>query len=67
MTCPSIQDHLIVRRVVEKAMSSLKCPPGVLGGRDLPIPFSKPLESACIPQPQDIESKIRELMEIAAV
>ena len=52
----------VVRRVVEKAMSSLQCPPKVLGGRDLPIPFSKPLESACIPQPQDIESEIKKLM-----
>ena len=52
----------VVRRVVEKAMSSLTCPPRVLGGRDLPIPFAKPLESACIPQAEDIESEIRELV-----
>ena len=52
----------VVRRVVEKAMSSLKSPPKVLGGRDLPIPFAKPLESACIPQAQDIENAIRGLV-----
>lgn len=52
----------IVRRVVEKALPSLKRAPKVLGGRDLPIPFSKPLETACIPQPQDIAEAIRNLV-----
>jgi len=57
----------VVRRVVEKAMSSLKCPPKVLGGRDLPIPFAKPLESACIPQVQDIKNELRKMLETAEV
>jgi pyruvate dehydrogenase E1 component beta subunit len=54
----------VVRRVVEKAISFLRCPPRVLGGRDLPIPFAKPLESACIPQPQDIEREVRNMAAI---
>jgi pyruvate dehydrogenase E1 component beta subunit len=56
----------VVRRVVEKAMSSLFCPPRVLGGRDVPIPFAKPLETACIPQTEDIEKEIRDLVASSA-
>ena len=52
----------VVRRVVEQAMSALTSPPKVLGGRDVPIPFAKPLESACIPQADDIERTLRHMV-----
>ncbi len=44
----------IVKQVVEREFRALKAAPKVLGGADLPIPFSKPLENACIPQVEDI-------------
>ncbi|MCE5309063.1 MAG: alpha-ketoacid dehydrogenase subunit beta [Acidobacteriales bacterium] len=48
----------IVRQVVEHAFSSLKTAPRVLAGADLPIPFAKPLENACVPQTDDIVKAI---------
>jgi pyruvate dehydrogenase E1 component beta subunit len=48
----------IVRQIVELEFSNLKTAPKVLGGADLPIPFSKPLESACVPQVEDIVREI---------
>jgi pyruvate dehydrogenase E1 component beta subunit len=51
----------IVSRVVEREWSSLRAAPRVLAGADLPIPFSKPLETACIPQAEDILRAIREM------
>lgn len=48
----------IVKQVVEKAFRTLKAAPKVLGGADLPIPFSKPLENACVPQVEDIAREI---------
>ncbi|MCC7499137.1 MAG: alpha-ketoacid dehydrogenase subunit beta [Bryobacterales bacterium] len=53
----------IVRQVVECEFRSLKTAPRVLAGADLPIPFSKPLENACVPQVDDI---VRAIEVIAA-
>lgn len=52
----------IVRRVVEAGFDCLDAPPRVLGGADLPIPFSPALEPACLPQPDTIAAAIRELV-----
>jgi acetoin:2,6-dichlorophenolindophenol oxidoreductase subunit beta len=49
----------IVKQVVEWEFERLKAAPRVLGGADLPIPFAKPLENACIPQVEDIVRAIR--------
>jgi pyruvate/2-oxoglutarate/acetoin dehydrogenase E1 component len=51
----------IVRRVVEACFGDLKAPPRVLGGADAPMPFSHPLETACIPQEETIVEAIRSL------
>ncbi|NPV45683.1 MAG: alpha-ketoacid dehydrogenase subunit beta [Armatimonadetes bacterium] len=51
----------IVRRVVEEAGEALKSPPRVLGGRAIPIPYSPPLEDACIPQVSDIVAAVEVL------
>jgi pyruvate/2-oxoglutarate/acetoin dehydrogenase E1 component len=51
----------LVRQVVESAFGVLKAPPRVLGGRNLPIPFAKVLESACLPQTEDIVDAILSL------
>ena len=48
----------LVRQVLESDFSTLKAAPRVLGGRDLPIPFAKPLESACVPQVENIVHQI---------
>ena len=52
----------IVRRIVAEGFDYLNASPKVLGGADLPIPFSPPLERACLPQEDTIISAIRELM-----
>ncbi len=53
----------IVRRVVEEAFHYLDAPPQVLGGADLPMPFSPQLEQACLPQEETIIGAIRHLTE----
>lgn len=52
----------IVRLVVEKSFDYLDAPPKVLGGLNIPIPFSPPLEDVCIPQKKDIVSAIKEIL-----
>lgn len=53
----------IVRRVAEEAFEHLRCAPVVLGGANVPIPFSPVLESACVPRREDIAAAVRRLME----
>jgi pyruvate dehydrogenase E1 component beta subunit len=52
----------IVRQVVESDFGAIRAAPRVLGGADVPIPFARPLESACIPQVADIVREIRRLV-----
>ena len=52
----------IVRRVVAEGIDYLKTPPRVLGGADSPMPYSPPLEDACIPQIADIIRIAREML-----
>jgi pyruvate dehydrogenase E1 component beta subunit len=52
----------IVRQVVESDFGALSAAPRVLGGLDVPIPFARQLESACIPQVEDIVREIRRLV-----
>ena len=51
----------IVRQVVAAGLEALKAPPRVLGSRNLPMPYSPPLEDACIPQVRDIIRAAREM------
>jgi len=51
----------ILRSTLKDVFNYLKAPPEVLGGRNIPIPYSPPLEKAGIPQEQDIENKIRSM------
>ena len=44
----------IVRRIVAEGVDFLKAPPRVLGSKPVPMPYSPPLEDACIPQVADI-------------
>lgn len=52
----------IVRRVAEEGFDLLQRPPRVLGGRNTPMPYSAPLEDACLPQPEDIVSAVRQIV-----
>ena len=52
----------IVRRVTAEAFDDLEAPPTVLGGADLPMPFSPPLEQVCIPQEDTIAAAITRLV-----
>lgn len=51
----------IVRRVTEEGFDLLQEPPKVLGGLNTPMPYSPPLEDACLPQPEDIVAAVRKL------
>jgi acetoin:2,6-dichlorophenolindophenol oxidoreductase subunit beta len=52
----------IVRRVVQEAFDYLDAEPVVLGSRDVPIPFSPPLEQAAVPQVDDIVNAVRRMV-----
>jgi pyruvate/2-oxoglutarate/acetoin dehydrogenase E1 component len=52
----------IVRQVVEEGLDFLQAPPRVLGSRNIPMPYSPPLEDACIPQVADIVAAVRALV-----
>ena len=49
----------IVRRVCERCWGALKCAPKVLGGRDIPMPFSPALEPLCAPGVADVVGGVR--------
>jgi len=52
----------IVRQVVDRAFDSLDVAPKVIGAKNIPLPYSKPLESAAIPSAKDIIRTVKELM-----
>ena len=52
----------IVRRILAEGFDYLDAAPIVHAGADLPIPFSPPLEYACLPQPETIVKAVRELV-----
>ena len=52
----------IIRRVAEEGFDLLQRPPRVLGGLNTPMPYSAPLEDACLPQPEDIVAAVRALV-----
>ncbi len=53
----------IVRRIVEEGFDYLDCPPLVIGGKDIPTPFSPSLEDYILPSPEAIAAKIAALAE----
>ncbi len=53
----------IIRRVMEDGgFDLLRAAPRVLARADTPMPYSPPLEDACLPQPTDIAETIREMV-----
>lgn len=51
----------ILRQVVERGCD-FAAPPQVLGSRNVPMPYSPPLEDYCLPQVGAIVGRIREMM-----
>ena len=56
----------IVRRVTEEGFDLLKAAPRVIGCAHLPMPYSAPLEDACLPQKQDIIEAVRQMVRTKA-
>jgi pyruvate dehydrogenase E1 component beta subunit len=52
----------IVTRVVEAAFDYLDAPPQRVCARDVPVPYSAPLETAALPQVDDLVATIRALV-----
>ena len=52
----------IVRQVIDKAFDSLDAPPKVIGGKNVPPPYSRSLESVAIPRREDIIKTVEEMM-----
>jgi pyruvate dehydrogenase E1 component beta subunit len=52
----------IVREVVEKVFDYLDAPPKVLGGLNIPMPYTPPLEKVVAPQREDIIKAVREMV-----
>ena len=54
----------IVRRAAEDCFDALRAPPRVLGGPDIPMPFSSTLEAACIPGEAELVEAIRRMVAV---
>ena len=52
----------IAAMIAEEAFYHLDAPVRRLGARDVPIPFSPPLEDATVPTPETIAATVRELV-----
>ena len=50
-------------RIMEKAFYELDAPVQRLGGLEVPIPYPKLLEEACVPQKEDIISKVKNILQ----
>ncbi|MBD3291859.1 MAG: alpha-ketoacid dehydrogenase subunit beta [Armatimonadia bacterium] len=50
----------IIRRIVEDDFDALDRPPKVIGAANVPMPFSPPLETAVLPQVEDIVAAIED-------
>lgn len=50
-------------RQVQAAGVALRAVPQVLGGRPIPMPYSPPLEDACLPQVADVVARIRAMVQ----
>jgi pyruvate/2-oxoglutarate/acetoin dehydrogenase E1 component len=47
---------------MEEAFDSLDGPIRLVSGRDVPIPYSPPLERAALPQEEDVVEAVRGIM-----
>ncbi len=52
----------IISRVVEAAFDYLDAPPLRVCARDVPVPYSAPLETAALPQVEDLVAAARALV-----
>lgn len=51
----------ILREIIEEIFDCLDDPPKILGGKDIPVPYSPPLERVTVPQEKDIVETIRKM------
>jgi len=52
----------IIRRVVEQGFGLLKKPPRVIGSQNTAMPYSAPLEDACLPDAARIAKAVRDML-----
>jgi len=52
----------IAARITELAFDRLRAPVGRVGAPPVPMPFSPPLESICIPDPDDVVAAVRKVL-----
>jgi pyruvate/2-oxoglutarate/acetoin dehydrogenase E1 component len=51
----------ILREVIGECFGFLEGPPRVVAGKNVPIPYSQPLEQASVPQKEDVIAAVKEM------
>lgn len=51
----------VIRRIAAEGFDLLDAPPLAVGGRDVPTPFSEPLEDYVVPQSSDVTAVLRQV------
>ena len=57
----------ITRRVIDEAFDYLDAPPKVVGGASTPMPYSRSLEEAVVPQVEDVVHAIHEVLDRTSI
>lgn len=57
----------ITRRVIDEAFDYLDAPPKVVGGASTPMPYSRSLEEAVVPQVEDVVHAIHEALDRTSI
>ena len=57
----------ITRRVIDEAFDYLDAPPKVVGGASTPMPYSRSLEEAVVPQVEDVVHAILEVLDRTSI
>ncbi len=52
----------VISRVCREALGTLKCPPQLVAGPDMPVPFAPELESYCRPNSHRIEAAVDQMV-----
>ena len=57
----------ILREIVEECFDYMDIPPKILGGRNIPIPYTKLLERAAVPQIEDIVHTVTRMVGVKSL
>ena len=57
----------IMRRVIDEAFDYLDAPPKVVGGASTPMPYSRSLEEAVVPQVEDVVHAIHQVLDRTSI